>query len=242
MSIKDGQNWLEDCDIENFISWICDLEKKENILLLHPASISVLREILSKIDLDDNLNWIVIPVNYEVHWCLILINKRETNVEYYNSKQGYDEMKDFAEEIAQNGNYGMINVFDKEIQHNSNDCGVFVCKFFYKRIIKSRSISRIIRHFCHKETHSFRRQILEVLKEKDLSERDEQMIHYSQFMDMHIACLRSDRKQINSKITEDKKKELELRMNRRFQNFRRDSRNYYGWKKLIEEYQQRKKN
>ncbi|KAI3728164.1 hypothetical protein L6452_16795 [Arctium lappa] len=117
---------------------------------------------------------IFVPVHKEIHWCLAVINKKESKFQYLDSLGGFDEQvmrvlgKYIVDEVKdKNGkdidvtSWKQEYVKDLPKQENGNDCGVFMIKYadFYSRDIG----------LCFKQEHMpyFRRRIAkEILRLK----------------------------------------------------------------------------
>eukprot|EP01156_Anaeramoeba_ignava_P002028 Anaeramoba_ignava/a217369_139.p1 GENE.a217369_139~~a217369_139.p1 ORF type:complete len:790 (-),score=216.96 a217369_139:590-2959(-) len=235
LSQKDGENWLLDVDIDSFINCLTIVHNCQNVLVLEAKDIQDLRQHLDEIKISKKIELIILPTFYLAHWALVIINTRSKEVEYFNSKEDYEQMDNFGQEIAQRFKYNFINVFPKEIQPDSNDCGVFVCFFFAERIIWKKSIEQIKTDFELKHIKQFRREIFEVLRERDMSEREEKMKMYKQNIEINIHLLHMllQSNQYDTMIKEEKNKKIQIRWKSLQQNYEK----FYAWKKLIQDFE-----
>ncbi|CAI9118818.1 OLC1v1020441C2 [Oldenlandia corymbosa var. corymbosa] len=93
---------------------------------------------------------IFVPIHKEVHWCLAVINKKETKIQYLDSLGGgdshvmaalsryiVDEVKEKNGKDLDVSSWGREFVEDLPEQRNGFDCGVFMIKYadFYSRDI-----------------------------------------------------------------------------------------------------------
>ena len=117
----------------------------------------------SNINIFDN-KLILIPIHVPGHWCLVVIDVEEMQLEYYDSlgnvdMQIVDAVIEYlrAEWSKVNGNGFRISVkLMKDIpqQQNGTDCGVFICMYARYRL------ERCNKWFCSNQIKSLRKAML----------------------------------------------------------------------------------
>ncbi|XP_030855061.1 uncharacterized protein LOC105447491 [Strongylocentrotus purpuratus] len=146
-----GRNWLNDVIINGYLEMI-DLKSRNDdgqpriypffsqwYQQVNSRGETSLRRMARLIDLAE-CDWLLFPVNTGVHWYLIAINPKEKMVVSLDSLQGDNATEIvLAVQVVRSlwkEKYGLsfdcqMMVVPTPRQHNSDDCGVYLCYFAY---------------------------------------------------------------------------------------------------------------
>ncbi|XP_043270550.1 sentrin-specific protease 1-like [Venturia canescens] len=149
----EGQNWLDDEVINEYMALIADRESKKGKRIervhcmnsffytrLQSGGYQAVKRWTKKNNLLSFAK-VLVPVHLRNHWCLAVINVMNKTLSYYDSLGGQDEgclttlCKYLVEEAKEHERYFNAEewalITKKKIprQSNNHDCGVFVCLF-----------------------------------------------------------------------------------------------------------------